>query len=82
MGAGGLYILDQLFFALSFSLKNLFQKIGDPKDMAPTSAVAFTINHIAAVFLRRRWATCGRSRRIMCSCWGRGWRCSRSCWSA
>jgi hypothetical protein len=49
--AGGLYILDQLFFALSFSLKTYFQKIGDPKDMAPTSAVAFTINHIAAVFL-------------------------------
>ena len=51
MVASGLYILDQLFFALSFSLKTYFQKIGDPKDMAPTSAVAFTINHIAAVFL-------------------------------
>ena len=48
---GGLYILDQLFFALSFSLKTYFQKIADPRDIAPTQAVAFTINHIAAVFL-------------------------------
>jgi hypothetical protein len=49
--ACGLYILDQLFFALSFSLKTYFQKIADPRDIAPTQAVAFTINHIAAVFL-------------------------------
>ncbi len=49
--AAGLYILDQLFFALSFSLKTYFQKIADPRDIAPTQAVAFTINHIAAVFL-------------------------------
>ena len=49
--AGGLYILDQMFFALSFALKTYFQKIADPQDIAPTAAVAFTINHIAAVFL-------------------------------
>lgn len=49
--AGGLYILDQMFFALSFALKTYFQKIADPGDIAPTAAVAFTINHIAAVFL-------------------------------
>jgi predicted MFS family arabinose efflux permease len=49
--AGALYILDQLFFALSFALKTYFQKIADPADIAPTAAVAFTINHIAAVFL-------------------------------
>ena len=59
--AGGLYILDQLFFALSFSLKTYFQKIADPRDIAPTAAVAFTINHIAAVFLPASlgylWAT-------------------------
>lgn len=59
--AGALYILDQLFFALSFSLKTYFQKIADPKDIAPTAAVAFTINHIAAVFLPAAlgylWAT-------------------------
>lgn len=49
--AGGLYVLDQMFFALSFALKTYFQKIADPADIAPTQAVAFTINHIAAVFL-------------------------------
>ncbi len=49
--AGGLYVLDQMFFALSFALKTYFQKIADPADIAPTAAVAFTINHIAAVFL-------------------------------
>ena len=49
--AGALYICDQMFFALSFALKTYFQKIADPQDIAPTAAVAFTINHIAAVFL-------------------------------
>ncbi len=49
--AGALYVLDHLFFALSFALKTYFQKIADPGDIAPTAAVAFTINHIAAVFL-------------------------------
>ena len=28
-----------------------FQKIANPKDLASASAVSFTINHIAAVFL-------------------------------
>ena len=46
-----LYVLDHLFFALAFALKTYFQKIADPQDFAPTAAVAFTINHIAAVFL-------------------------------
>ncbi|MEM0949454.1 MAG: MFS transporter [Pseudomonadota bacterium] len=49
--AATLYILDHLFFALAFALKTYFQKIADPADIAPTAAVAFTINHIAAVFL-------------------------------
>lgn len=49
--AASLYVLDHLFFALAFALKTYFQKIADPKDIAPTAAVAFTINHIAAVFL-------------------------------
>jgi hypothetical protein len=49
--ASGLYIADQMFFALSFALKTYFQKIADPADVGPTAAVAFTINHIAAVFL-------------------------------
>ncbi len=49
--AVALYILDHLFFALAFALKTYFQKIADREDIAPTAAVAFTINHIAAVFL-------------------------------
>ncbi|MDD9715940.1 MFS transporter [Dinoroseobacter sp. PD6] len=51
MVAAALYVLDHLFFALAFALKTYFQKIADPADIAPTAAVAFTINHIAAVFL-------------------------------
>lgn len=49
--AAALYVIDHLFFGLHFSAKTYFQKIADPEDMAPTAAVAFTINHIAAVFL-------------------------------
>ena len=49
--AAGLYVVDHIFFALALALKTYFQKIADPQDIAPTAAVAFTINHIAAVFL-------------------------------
>lgn len=49
--ASVLYVLDHLFFAMALALKTYFQKIADPADIAPTAAVAFTINHIAAVFL-------------------------------
>ena len=49
--AAALYVVDHMFFGLALALKTYFQKIGDPGDMAPTAAVAFTINHIAAVFL-------------------------------
>lgn len=49
--AAALYVLDHIFFALALALKTYFQKIADPADIAPTAAVAFTINHIAAVFL-------------------------------
>ena len=49
--AACLYILDNMFFALRLAMKTYFQKIADPRDIAPTAAVAFTINHIAAVGL-------------------------------
>ncbi len=49
--AFALYVVDHLFFSLRIALKTYFQKIADPADIAPTAAVAFTINHIAAVFL-------------------------------
>ena len=46
-----LYVMNAIFFSLALALKTYFQKIADPQDIAPTAAVAFTINHIAAVFL-------------------------------
>ena len=49
--AASLYILDHLFFALALAIKTYFQKIADPQDIAATAAVAFTVNHIAAIFL-------------------------------
>ncbi|MDF3412940.1 MFS transporter [Sulfitobacter sp. M57] len=49
--AATLYVLDHMFFGLAMAQKTYFQKIADPADIAPTAAVAFTINHIAAVFL-------------------------------
>ncbi len=49
--AAALYVVDHVLFSLALALKTYFQKIADPGDIAPTAAVAFTINHIAAVFL-------------------------------
>ena len=46
-----LYIADNLFFNFAIGIRTFFQKIADPKDIAPSMAVGFTINHIAAVFL-------------------------------
>ncbi len=46
-----LYIMDHIFFNFSIAIRTYFQKVGDPRDVAPSMAVGFTINHIAAVFL-------------------------------
>lgn len=46
-----LYIADNLFFNFTIGIRTFFQKIADPEDIAPSMAVGFTINHIAAVFL-------------------------------
>ncbi|MCB1671360.1 MAG: MFS transporter [Gammaproteobacteria bacterium] len=46
-----LYLLDHLFFAMAIAIKTYFQKIADPSDIAATSGISFTINHIAAVIL-------------------------------
>ena len=46
-----LYILDHIFFNFSIAIRTYFQKIGDPRDIASSMAVGFTINHVAAVFL-------------------------------
>ncbi|WP_102783270.1 MFS transporter [Thalassospira sp. GB04J01] len=49
--AGGLYVIDHLFFAMAIAIKTYFQKIADPADISSTAGVSFTINHIAAVFI-------------------------------
>jgi predicted MFS family arabinose efflux permease len=46
-----IYILDQIFFTFAIAIRTYFQKVGDPQDIAPSMAVGFTINHVAAVFL-------------------------------
>lgn len=50
-GVALLYILDHIFFNFSFGLKTYLQKIADPKDIAPSNAVGFAINHVAAVVI-------------------------------
>ncbi|MEE4166389.1 MAG: MFS transporter [Desulfocapsaceae bacterium] len=49
--AGMLYIADHIFFNFAIAIRTFFQKIAEPRDIAPSMAVGFTINHIAAVFL-------------------------------
>lgn len=44
-----LYILDHIFFNFAIAIRTYFQKVGDPRDIGPSMAVGFTINHIAAV---------------------------------
>jgi len=49
--AAGLYVLDHLFFAFAIAISTYFQKIAQPEDIAATSSVSFSINHIAAVII-------------------------------
>jgi predicted MFS family arabinose efflux permease len=49
--AAFLYMLDHIVFNFAMAIQTYFQKIGDPEDTAPTMAMGFTINHLAAVFL-------------------------------
>tara|TARA_B110000438_G_scaffold57434_1_gene57500 strand:+ start:2337 stop:3518 length:1182 start_codon:yes stop_codon:yes gene_type:complete len=46
-----LYVIDHMFFALAIAINTYFQKIADPKDIASSAGVSFTINHIAAIFV-------------------------------
>ena len=48
---GLLYVLDHVFFTFATGIKTYFQKIALPEDIAPSMAMGFTINHIAAVVL-------------------------------
>ncbi len=45
------YVIDNMIYNFSMAIKTYFQKIADPKDIAPTAGVSFTINHIAAVVI-------------------------------
>ena len=49
--AAALYVVDHMFFALYIATATYFQKIADPKDLASSAGVSFTINHIAAVVI-------------------------------
>ncbi len=51
MVVAALYILDHIFFNFAIAIRTYFQKVGDPRDIAPSMAFGFTINHIAAVAL-------------------------------
>ncbi len=45
------YILDHVVFNCAMAIRTFFQKIAAPDDIAPSMAMGFTINHIAAVVL-------------------------------
>jgi hypothetical protein len=49
--AAGMYILDSILFNFSIAIRTYFHKIAEPGDIAPSTAVGVTINHLAAVFL-------------------------------
>ncbi len=49
--AAVLYVADHLLFAMAIAINSYFHKITEPKDIASTAGVAFTINHIAAVVI-------------------------------
>lgn len=49
--AGLMFILDSLTFNFVVCIRTYLQKIADKPDIAPSSAVGFTINHVAAVFI-------------------------------
>lgn len=49
--AGGLYVVDNIFFNFSMAIRTFYQKIADPAHIASGMAVGFTINHIAAVVI-------------------------------
>ncbi len=48
---GIMYILDHIFFNFSIAIRTYFQKIGEKKDIAPSMAMGFSINHTAAVVI-------------------------------
>lgn len=51
LAAALLYVLDHIFFNFAIAIHTFFQKVADPRDIAPSMGVSFAINHIAAVVL-------------------------------
>lgn len=49
--AGFLYVVDCLVYNFSFAIRTFFQKIAEKSDIAPSMAVAQTVNHVAAVVI-------------------------------
>lgn len=49
--AVALYILDSIFFNFAIGINTYLQKTADPEDLAQSTAVGFTINHISAVVI-------------------------------
>ncbi len=46
-----LYVADHVFFSAAMAINTYFQKTAEAKDIAPSMAVGFTINHISAVVI-------------------------------
>ena len=46
-----MYVFDHIVFNCAMAIRTFFQKIAAPGDIAPSMAMGFTINHIAAVVL-------------------------------
>ncbi len=46
-----MYILDNILFNFAIAIRTYFQKVANNSDIAPSMAVGFTINHIAAVVM-------------------------------
>jgi len=46
-----LFVLDHILFSVAIAVRSYFQKIADPSDIASSSGVSFTINHMAAVVI-------------------------------
>lgn len=49
--AAACFVVDGVFLTFTIAQRTYFQKIADPADILPTAGVAFSINHIAAVFI-------------------------------
>ncbi|MDR1049522.1 MAG: MFS transporter [Deltaproteobacteria bacterium] len=43
------YVVDQISFCFTVSIRTYFQKVADPGDIAPSMAMGVTVNHIVAV---------------------------------